>query len=52
MSENVLKLGSFFRRGGVWLKAKSLASVGMDEVLVSFPALREGLEPEGGYEGE
>ena len=52
LSENVLKLGSFFRRGGVWLKAKSLASVGMDEVLVSFPALREGLEPEGGYEGE
>jgi hypothetical protein len=52
LSENVLKLGSFLRRGGVWLTAKNLASVGMDKVLVSFPALKEGLEPEGGYEGE
>lgn len=51
LSENILKLGSFLRRGGFWLKARSLASVGMDEVLVSFPALRE-LEPEEGYEGE
>lgn len=51
LSENILKLGSFLRRGGFWLKAKSLASVGMDEVLVSFPALRE-VEPEEGYEGE
>ncbi len=47
LSENVLKLGSFLRRGGVWLKAKSLASVGMDEVLVSFPASREEPESEG-----
>jgi hypothetical protein len=51
LSENILKLGSFLRRGGFWLKAKNLASVGMDEVLVSFPALRE-VEPEEGYEGE
>jgi len=47
LSENVLKLGSFLRRGGVWLKAKSLASVGMDEALVSFPASREEPESEG-----
>lgn len=52
LSENILKLGSFLRRGGVWLTVKNLASVGMDEVLVSFPVLGEGLEPEGGYEGE
>lgn len=51
LSENILKLGSFLRRGGFWLKAKNLASVGMDEVLVSFPASRK-LEPEEGYEGE
>jgi len=47
LSENILKLGSFLRRGGFWLKAKSLAGVGMDEVLVSFPASREEPEPEG-----
>ncbi len=51
LSENILKLGSFLRRGGFWLKARSLASVGMDEVLASFPALRP-VEPEEGYEGE
>lgn len=51
LSENVFKLGSFLRRGGLWLKARDLASVGMDEVLISFPAVRE-VEPPETYEGE
>ncbi|NIS61792.1 MAG: hypothetical protein GTO13_14160 [Proteobacteria bacterium] len=45
LSEDIRRFGSFLRRGGVWLKAKGLASVGMDELLVSFPASRE--MPEG-----
>lgn len=47
LSENILRLGAFFRRRGTWLTAKNLAGVGIDEVLVSFPASREGPEPEG-----
>jgi hypothetical protein len=47
LSENILKFTAFLRRRGRWLTAKDLASVGMDEVLVSFPASREGPEPEG-----
>ncbi len=50
LSENILKLGSFLRRGGIWLKAENLASVGMDEILVSFPAVRA-VEPAETYEG-
>jgi len=47
LSENLLRLGAFLRGRGTWLTAKNLASVGMDEVLVSFPASREEPEPEG-----
>ena len=47
LSENVLRLTAFLRRRGAWLRARSLASVGMDEILTSFPAPRERLEPEG-----
>jgi hypothetical protein len=47
LSENILKFTAFLRRRGTWLRAKGLASVGMDEVLVSFPASRERPEPEG-----
>jgi hypothetical protein len=47
LSENILKFTAFLRSRGRWLTAKDLASVGMDEVLVSFPASREGPEPEG-----
>jgi hypothetical protein len=47
LSENILKFTAFLRSRGRWLTAKGLASVGMDEVLVSFPASREGPEPEG-----
>ena len=47
LSENILKFTAFLRRRGRWLTAEGLASVGMDEALISFPALREGPEPEG-----
>lgn len=51
LSENILKFTAFLRTRGRWLRAKGLASVGMDEVLVSFPASREGLEPDPELEG-
>jgi hypothetical protein len=38
LSEDILRFASFLRRRGTWRKARGLASVGMDEVLVSFPA--------------
>lgn len=41
LSEDIRRFVSFLRRRGTWRKAKGLASVGMDEVLVSFPASRE-----------
>jgi len=41
LSENVFKIGSFFRRKGSWLTAAELASVGMDEMLRKLPGLRE-----------
>ncbi len=48
LSEDIRRFASFLRRRGTWRKAKGLANVGMDEVLVSFPASRE--RPEGGSE--
>jgi hypothetical protein len=47
LSENLLKFTAFLRRRGRWLTAEGLAGVGMDEVLVSFPAPRERPVPEG-----
>jgi hypothetical protein len=41
LSENLLKIGSFVRRGGAWLKAEELSSVGMDEMLKRFPSTKE-----------
>ena len=41
LSENVLKIGSFIRRKGSWLRAAELASVGMDEMLRELPGLKE-----------
>ncbi len=41
LSENLLKMGSFLRRKGSWLKAAELASVGMDETLKRLPGARE-----------
>jgi hypothetical protein len=41
LSENVLKIGSFFRRKASWLTAEELSSVGMDEMLKKFPGAKE-----------
>ena len=41
LSENLFKIGSFFRRKASWLTAEELASVGMDEMLRRLPGLRE-----------
>lgn len=41
LSENLLKMGSFLRRKGSWLKAAELASVGMDETLKKLPGIKE-----------
>jgi len=41
LSENVLKIGSFFRRKASWLTAEELSSVGMDEMLKKFPGVKE-----------
>jgi hypothetical protein len=37
LSENLLKIGSFFKRGGQWLTVEQLAAYGMQEVMKSFP---------------
>ncbi len=41
LSENLLRIGSFVRRGGTWLKAEELSSVGMDEMLKRLPGPKE-----------
>jgi hypothetical protein len=41
LSENLFKIGSFFRRKAHWLTAEELASVGMDEVLRRLPGATE-----------
>jgi hypothetical protein len=41
LSENILKIGSFFRRKASWLTAEELSSVGMDEMLKRFPGPKE-----------
>jgi TolB-like protein len=41
LSENLLKIGSFIRRKGSWLRAEELSSVGMDEMLRRFPGTKE-----------
>lgn len=43
LSENLLKIGSFVRRGASWLTAEELSSVGIDEMLKRLPG-REELE--------
>jgi len=40
LSENLFKIGSFFRRKGHWLTAEELASVGMGEVLKKLPDIK------------
>lgn len=41
LSEDLLKIGSFFRRKASWLTAEELASVGMDEILRRLPEAKE-----------
>lgn len=41
LSENLFKVGSFFRRKARWLTAEELASVGLDEALRRLPGLSE-----------
>jgi hypothetical protein len=41
LSDNLLKIGAFFRRKASWLPARELASVGMDELFVRLPSPKE-----------
>jgi len=41
LSENLLKIFSFFRRGGYWLTAEELAGAGMEERLKKLPPAKE-----------
>ncbi len=41
LSENLFKIGAFFRRKASWLTAEELASVGMDEMLRRLPEPKE-----------
>ena len=41
LSDDLLKIGSFFRRGAKWLTAGELASAGMGEVLRELPGAKE-----------
>jgi hypothetical protein len=41
LSEDILRIGAFFRRGATWLTAEELAGAGMDEMLRRFPGLKE-----------
>jgi hypothetical protein len=40
LTDDLLKIGSFFRRRAQWLTAEELASVGMDEILKKLPGTR------------
>jgi len=41
LSDNLLKIGTFFRRGAKWLTAEELASAGMGETLAALPGAKE-----------
>ena len=41
LSENLFKIGSFFRRKARWLTAEELFSVGLDEILRRLPGPKE-----------
>ena len=41
LSENLLKMGSFVRRGATWLKAEELSSADMDAILKRLPSPKE-----------
>jgi hypothetical protein len=40
LSEDILKFGSFVRRGGRWLTAEQLAGDGVGQILLTFPSER------------
>lgn len=44
LSEDLFRIGSFFRRKASWLTAEELASVGMDEILKRMPVPQELME--------
>jgi hypothetical protein len=37
LSENILELGSFFKRGASWVTAEELAKGGLEDILRRFP---------------
>lgn len=37
LDQNLFKLDSFLKRGGVWLTAEELATIGLNETMSSFP---------------
>ncbi len=41
LSDNLLRIGAFFRRKASWLRAEELSSVGMDEMLKKLPGTKE-----------
>ncbi|HUL29449.1 MAG TPA: hypothetical protein VLZ03_03255 [Thermodesulfobacteriota bacterium] len=41
LSENLLNIGSFFKRKASWLTAEELSGVGMDEMLKKLPGAKE-----------
>lgn len=41
LSEDMTKIGSFFRRGAQWLTAEELAGAGMEDMLKKLPAATE-----------
>jgi hypothetical protein len=41
LSDNLLKIGTFFRRGAKWLTAEELASAGMGETLTALPGAKD-----------
>ena len=41
LSDDLLKIGAFFRRKASWLPAKELASVGIDELFMRLPGPKE-----------
>jgi len=41
LSENLLKIGAFLRRKASWLTAEELSTVGIDEIFMKFPGIKE-----------
>ncbi len=41
LSENLLKIGRFFRGGGIWQSNDTLSRLGMERVMQTFPGIEE-----------